>query len=148
MIEPYRGTNEDGEEFLYMRAETPLEEKFILWFATRHGLRRQRVDSRESLRLPGGNDPQLAVENVHEAYREFCDEFHYVELPPLYGVEFDKATQIIRSLGLAWEIEGSLEDLRFAPGTVVHQHPSPGPVSIPDGVVRLVLNKVDLDRFF
>lgn len=141
MIEP-----EEAPDALYMVPQTDLEEKFILWFSFHNDLARQRRGKRECLKLPAQNDPELAVRNVYQAYQEFCRKFRYVEIPSLYGLEPERAQQILRQLGLTWQFEGVRQDRRYPAGTVVSQRPSPGAAARVEGVVYLGLNQGDVNQ--
>ncbi|MEW6283211.1 MAG: PASTA domain-containing protein, partial [Candidatus Eremiobacterota bacterium] len=66
------------------------------------------------------------------------------EVPNLYGLTPERAQYLLREAGLTWEYEGVAEDRRYPPGTVVSQRPGPGVVPLPQGVVRLRINKGDL----
>lgn len=129
-----------------MVPQTDLEEKFVLWFAFRHDMERERRGKRECLRFPPQNDPDLATRNLYQAYREFCKQYRYVEIPDLYGLEPEVAQQLLRQLGLAWQYEGVRYDRRYPVGTVVSQRPSPGAAARVEGVVYLSLNQGDIDR--
>lgn len=131
-----------GEKFLYIVPETQLEEKFVLWFCNEHNFLRERVNRRDSIRLPGYNDPEEAVRNIYPAFREFKQRFRYVEIPDLRGVDFDRAVKELRDLGLTWTLDGEREDPRFPPGAVVWQHPPPGSAVIGQSVVRIARNPV------
>lgn len=141
MIEP-----ELAENALYMVPQTDLEEKFILWFSFRHNLDRERRGKRECLVLPAQNDPELATRNLYQAYREFCKRYRYVEVPNLYGLEPEKAQQLLRQQGLAWQFEGVRQDRRYPAGTVVSQRPAPGATAQMEGVVYLSLNQGDVGQ--
>lgn len=141
MIEP-----ELALDALYMVPQTDLEEKFVIWFAFQNHLDRRRRGKRECLKLSCHNDPDDAARNLYQAYRDFCQKFRYVEIPDLYGLEPEKAQQILRQLGLTWQFEGVRHDRRYPVGTVVSQRPSPGTAARVEGVVYLGLNQGDLDR--
>ncbi len=129
-----------------MVPQTDLEEKFVLWFSFQNDLQRVRRGRRECLKFPPSNDPELATRNVYQAYREFCQQFRYVEIPNLYGMEPEKAQQSLRQLGLAWKFEEGRHDRRYPVGTVVSQRPAPGAAARVEGVVYLGLNQGDLNQ--
>lgn len=141
MIRPLLKPGPGAETWLYLVPETRLEEKFVIHFSFENGLASDRVQGRESLRLPAGNDDSQAVENVRLAFERFCRRFGYVEVPDLRGLDLTEAADVVRDLGLAWTIHGYREEPNYPPGSVISQHPEPGPVSIPEGVVKLVLNQ-------
>lgn len=129
-----------GGKSLFIVPESELEEKFILWFCTQHNLPRERINRRESLKLPGWNDPEEAVRNLYPAFRDFKERFRYVEIPDLVGMSLDHAAGRLRELGLTWDLEGEREDPRYPPGAVVWQHPPPGAAAIAQALVRLCRN--------
>jgi hypothetical protein len=141
MIKPVLKMDErTGEKLLFMVPETELEEKFIIWFCHQHDLPRQRVNNRESLRLPGYNDPEEAERNLYAAFRQFKEKYRYTEIPDLSGMTVEAARREIHLRGLTWKVEREMPDHRFPPGTVISHQPPAGSAAVPDSVVRLVVS--------
>ena len=142
MLKTVRKLKENtGEKELFVVPETPLEEKFLVWFASQHCFPVKIVNNRQSIQFLASNDPTRLQINMHRAFQLFKERFRYVEIPPVSGLLFEEAKEILHKYKVAWIIEREVASRDFPAGTVISQKPDPGGVAITDSIVYLVLSR-------
>ncbi|MCD4785193.1 MAG: PASTA domain-containing protein [Candidatus Eremiobacteraeota bacterium] len=133
--------DESREKKMCIVPENELEERFFLWFGFQYGITCKRVNNRDSLLFPSGNDPEQTIDNLKHALETYKARFHYREIPDVSGLPLQDAGDIIDAQGIKWAVEAEIYTRAYPPGHVVFQNPRSGAVGRPHSVVYLKVSK-------
>jgi hypothetical protein len=127
-------------EKLCIIPETEIEEKFFIWFSFQYGVPLERLNNRDSLAFDLNNDPEVTMQNLANALKNYCIRFRYVYVPDVRGIHLEKASKILNEAKVTWAVEKETFSDQFNEGHVIYQNPRHGTVSKPKSVVYLTVS--------